>query len=64
MKKIIQSYDEYPSVLTPEDIMNILGIGRKTVYEFLNKPPFNVVRVGRLIKVSKEVFVSWLEGKE
>ncbi|WP_405168493.1 DNA-binding protein [Paenibacillus sp. FSL H3-0286] len=61
--EIIRSYKDYPSILTPDDIKKILGIGRKQTYEFLNNPPFNVVRVGKLIKVSKAVFINWLEGR-
>jgi hypothetical protein len=62
--KNMHSYDDYPSVLAPEDVQEILGIGRRKVYEFLKNPPFHTVRVGKLIKVSKQVFINWLEGTE
>jgi predicted DNA-binding transcriptional regulator AlpA len=57
--------DQYPSVLDPIHIQEILGIGRKQVYELLNqdKPPFHFIRIGRLIKISKSVFLQWLEGR-
>jgi hypothetical protein len=61
---VIHSYDDYPSILHPEDIQQILRMGRRKTYEFLNNPPFHVKRVGKLIKVSKEVFINWLEGNE
>lgn len=54
----------YPSVLSPQDIRAILGIGERQTYEFLNSNPFPFVRVGRLIKVSKDVFIRWLEGEQ
>ncbi|QSF47857.1 DNA-binding protein [Paenibacillus tianjinensis] len=63
MENNIHSYDDYPSVLHAEDIQIILRMGRRKTYEFLSDPPFHVNRVGKLIKVSKGVFINWLEGK-
>lgn len=57
-----KSTNEYPSVLTPKDIQHFLGIGERQVYELLNKNQFHTVRVGRMIKVSKDVFLKWIEG--
>lgn len=56
--------DEYPSILEPKHIKEIMNIGEKQLYEMLNKkkPPFHFVRVGRRIKISKDVFIRWLEG--
>lgn len=56
--------DNYPEVLSPKHIQEILGIGRRQTYELLNQdpPPFYFVRVGRSIKVSKVLFVKWLLG--
>jgi hypothetical protein len=56
--------DEYPDVLEPKHIREILNIGEKQTYELLNqdKPPFHFVRIGRRIKISKEAFRRWFEG--
>ncbi|MFD1389135.1 DNA-binding protein [Oceanobacillus oncorhynchi subsp. oncorhynchi] len=51
-------------VLNPKDIMEILDIGRRQTYELLENPPFRVVRVGRLIKISKKSFYNWLDGEQ
>ncbi|PYI54503.1 DNA-binding protein [Paenibacillus flagellatus] len=55
----------YPLVLGPEEIQEILCIGRRQTYELLKNPPFHVVRIGkrRLIKVSRDSFFNWLEGR-
>jgi excisionase family DNA binding protein len=50
-------------VLNVEDIQRILGIGRRQAYELVNSKKFHVVRIGRTIKVSKEVFEKWLSGQ-
>lgn len=54
--------EEYPSVLDAKHIQSILGIGERQTYELLNSGQFHTVRIGRMIKVSKDVFLKWLEG--
>jgi excisionase family DNA binding protein len=51
-----------PAALDVKDIQQILGIGRGQAYELVNSGQFHTVKVGRRIKVSKEVFTRWLEG--
>jgi excisionase family DNA binding protein len=52
------------SILEVEDIQSILGISRNKAYQLVNSGQFHVVRVGRLIKVSRKVFEDWLNGEE
>jgi Helix-turn-helix domain len=54
--------DNYPDVLNVSDIQKILGIGRRQAYELVNSGVFHVVKIGRRIKVSKKIFIKWLEG--
>lgn len=54
--------EDLPETLEPKHIKQILDIGRRQTYELLENPPFHVVRVGRLYKVSKRVFFNWLDG--
>ncbi|AOZ91580.1 helix-turn-helix domain-containing protein [Paenibacillus crassostreae] len=56
------SKDQYPSVLNAKHIQRILGIGERQTYELLNSGQFHTVKVGRMIKVSKDIFLKWLEG--
>ena len=56
--------DELPDALDPKHIQQILNIGRRQTYELLENPPFHVVRVGRLYKVSKRAFFEWFDGKQ
>lgn len=55
--------EDLPMVLDPKHIQQIMGMGRRQTYEFLNDPPFHVQRIGKrgLIKVSREVFFGWLD---
>ena len=68
MKKLTIDYthtDQYPSVLEPKHLMKILNVSDRHLYEWLNQkePPFHFVRVGKCIKISKDVFLGWLEGQ-
>ncbi|MGG4498004.1 helix-turn-helix domain-containing protein [Brevibacillus reuszeri] len=61
MEKAI-SKDDLPDVLEVQDIQRFLSIGRVQAYELVNSGAFHVVKIGRRIKVSKDVFIRWLEG--
>lgn len=50
--------EELPEALTSDHVQQILGIGRRQTYELLSNPPFHVVKVGRLYKISK-----WFDGE-
>lgn len=43
------------------EIMEILEIGRNKAYELCNSNAFNIVRIGKLIRVSKSSFDAWLD---
>lgn len=57
-----KSIDMLPPVLDVTHIQGILGIGRRQSYELVNSGQFHVVRIGKRIKVAKEVFAKWLMG--
>lgn len=50
------------TVYTPEEIQNILGISKPTVYKLLKEQQFRILHIGRCIRVSKEEFDQWLDG--
>lgn len=56
--------NSYSSTLDVTDIQSILGIGRRQAYELVNSGQFHVVRIGKRIKISREVFFKWLNGGE
>ncbi|MEH7445190.1 helix-turn-helix domain-containing protein [Bacillus sp. JJ1122] len=58
----MDSLNKYPDVLNVEDVQKILGIGRRQAYELVSSNEFHTIRVGRRIKIFKDVFVRWLEG--
>jgi predicted DNA-binding transcriptional regulator AlpA len=57
-----KKFDDYPEFLNVSDIQTLLGIGRKQAYELVHSGRFHVINVGKRIKVSKNVFIRWIEG--
>lgn len=49
-------------ILNVSEIQRILNIGRRQAYELVNSGQFHVVRVGKRIIVSRDVFLNWLVG--
>lgn len=56
--------DELPAILDVLHIQKFLGIGKMQAYDLCKSKEFHIVRVGRRIKVDREVFLQWLEGNE
>lgn len=57
-------WENYPPVLRPKHIQEIMGRSQRKTYEFLNDPPFHVAVDGREKFISKSVFRRWLEGEQ
>jgi excisionase family DNA binding protein len=48
--------------LQVSDIQQILGIGRRQAYELVNSGQFHSIRVGKCIRVHRDVFLKWMQG--
>lgn len=62
--QVIVKKEDLPQTLETKHIQQILGIGQRQAYELMKNPPFHFVTVGKLRKVSKEVFYRWFEGEQ
>lgn len=51
------------NTLSVAEIQQILKIGRRQAYELVNSGQFHVIRIGKSIRVSNEVFRDWLNGQ-
>ena len=47
---------------TVQDIQDILGVGRKSVYGLLQRNEFRWIRVGAVYRIPKKSFDGWLES--
>ena len=46
-------YDYFESLLTPEDVAEILNIGMNSCYKLLNSGKIKAMRIGRIWKIPK-----------
>ena len=56
------SYDDIPLVMTVEDLMPILLIGRNTAYDLVRSGEIQSIRVGRQIRISRDALIAFLEN--
>ena len=54
------SYDELPLLLTVEDLMPILGIGRNTAYELVRTGQVFSIRIGRQLRIPKQALIDFV----
>lgn len=53
--------EDYPLILTVKDVMEILGIGKRVAYELMDRKDFPTVRIGKLKRVNRDLFFSWID---
>ena len=49
---------------TTEEIQDILGVSRTTIYQLIKSKVFHSVRVGGQYRISKRSFDKWLEESD
>ena len=54
------SIDDIPLILTVEDLMPILGIGRGAAYELARSERIKTIRVGRKIRIAKHELLAFM----
>lgn len=55
-----KNYEELPLVLSVEQLVAVLDIGKTTAYELLRCGEIQSIRVGHKIKIPKEAIISYL----
>lgn len=53
-------FQDYPDVVSTEDVAKMLGIGRNSTYELIHTGAIKCIRVGRKIKVPKINVIEFL----
>ena len=62
---MMETLENEKKVYSVEDIQTLLGIGRSKAYAWLDEvyekqEPFRVINIGRLFRVPRQSFDSWL----
>ena len=55
------SYSDIPLIMTVEDLMPILLIGRNTAYELVRSGEIKSIRIGRQIRITRDALIEFLE---
>lgn len=58
------SYEDVPLYLGANDLMNVLGLSRTTVYYLMRADDFPVITIGNRRLVRKEKLIEWLDAHE
>lgn len=54
-------FKEYPDIMTVPQVAQALGIGVKAAYALVNGNRLGCIRIGRTIKVPKEMLVEFVK---
>ncbi len=60
---VYYTFDSMPLVLEVRDIADTLRIGRNRAYELVNSGKIKAVKVGNLYRVSRDSFISFINGE-
>ena len=55
------SYGDIPLIMTVEDLMPLLLIGRTTAYELVRSGEIKSIRIGRQIRITRDALIEFLE---
>lgn len=60
----LQQVDEQPLLLTMEQVMRRLQLGRNKVYDLINQEGLPVQRFGRAIRFDPDTLLEWLKARD
>ena len=52
--------EDYPDVLTPEELQSFLAVGRSTIYSLLKSGDLHSIRIGRQYRIPKQYILQYL----
>ena len=53
-------FEEYPDVVTFEDVCNMLSLSRNTVYTLLRKKKIKNKKIGRVYRIPKRYVIEYI----
>lgn len=58
--KIKTMFAEYPDIVSVEDLMEMLGVGKNTAYKLINEKKIKSVNIGRIHKIPKYCVIDYI----
>lgn len=53
-------FAEYPDIITPDDLMKMLRIGRNAAYALIHSNTIQSFRVGKRYKITKQSVIEYI----
>lgn len=53
---------DYPDVLTPEEVMTILGIGKNSTYKLLQTGELKSIKIGKKYRIPKKYLLQYINA--
>ncbi len=53
-------FEEYPNMLTVEEMCEILNVARETGYRMVRRGDFEVLKLGRIIRIPKNQVLNYI----
>lgn len=58
----VVKFDEFGELLTPDEAMKLLGVGRSKIYALLRAGDIKHIRIGKIIKIPKQCMIDYIEN--
>lgn len=58
----IKDYEDLPTILTVEDLMSFLGIGKNSAYNLVRSGEIKSIRIGRQIRITRESVIAFVQS--
>lgn len=55
-------FEDYPDILTIDDLTKMLNIGRNKAYQLIKEGKIRTVRIGRKHRIVKKILIEYLEN--
>ena len=59
----INDYEDLPTILSIEDLMKFLGIGKNSAYNLVRSGQIKSVRIGRQIRITRESVIAFVQHR-
>lgn len=54
--------NDYPDVLTPEETMAVLNIGKNSIYKLLQTGELKSIKIGKQYRIPKKYLLQYIGG--
>jgi excisionase family DNA binding protein len=62
IEKLKDIFSDYPDIVSVNDLMKMLGVGKNTAYKLINEKKIKSVDIGRIHKIPKYCIIDYIMG--